>query len=223
MAYVQLLDSIIQKKQSKLAVVNVNKGKSLGNEVFKMIVEMAYEMEVADKMKKRIEDGHKELSDEMKRLPKLINAGVMFKKISKMYKLSYKNKKYYNKGDDDNDEQLEGKVYHSNYIPIAIVGEVPVCLLISKYIVSNELANACITLYVGSDFTQVESYALDTVAPSLNTSLSLRHNINRHFMDELRRKFDDIYYLTARTYNESIWKNRLNQLWRQAQPKFPIL
>ena len=109
MAFVHLLDTIIQtKKQNKQVIF---KGVSLGNEVFKTIVAMAYEMGVADRIMTQVKQGLLEFSYERKYPPTFRDTQQVFDDITKVWKVAHTNKKYYEKQDDDDLQVLHRSEY----------------------------------------------------------------------------------------------------------------
>jgi hypothetical protein len=206
MAYVQLLDSIIQKKQSKLAVVNVNKGKCLGNEVFKMIVEMAYEMNAVDKVNQRVESQLLKLSYEMSVPTVFRNQEEVGAEVVKALDIVHTNKKKYHKMDGADEEV--GYVFKSK-IPLSVSGHVPVLLRLEKYVIDGHVSKlACV---------YVNGYEIaNNVVPNGQEGTIIIANAVRDYLtcrnNGLREKFNDIFeasYYGRRPKNFFIWEKRL--------------
>lgn len=211
MAFVHLLDTIIQtKKQNKQVVF---KGITLGKEVFKNIVAMAYEMEVADRIMTQVKQGLLEFSYERKYPPTFRDTQQVFDDITKVWKVAHTNKKYYEKQDDDD---IDGDTYYSTMaFPLTTSGPFVGYVQIVKYDF-DEGINGHLDAWIAKG--EDDSFEMDLEplhhTPTTSTVLLLKRHIADYYYRKLREILKGVYQFRFRglATNRRVWEERLKEM-----------
>lgn len=213
MAFVHLLDSIIKtKKQNKQVIF---KGITLGKEVFKTIVEMAYEMEVADRIMTHVKQGLLEFSYERKYPLVFREAHQVFDDITKVWKVVHTNKKFYEKGDE---EDYGGYTYYSKEkYPLTTSGPFIGYVQITKYDY-NEGVDCHLDLWIAKGEHDSFERDLEEIpqddAPTTSTVLLLQRHIKDYYNRKLQAFLKGVYEFRFRGISKSrrVWEERLKEM-----------
>lgn len=212
MAHVQLLESIIQaKKQNKQVIF---KGITLGNEVFKTIVAMAYEMDVADRIMTKVKQGLLEFSYERQYPATFRDDNQILEEMTKVCKVVHTNKKYYEKGDEE--DNVGDTYYSKEKYPLTTSGRFISYFQVVKYDHSEGVdchIDTWITSPTGGFLRDIDARAFDN-APTILTVANIKRDIAEYEKRELRKMLSSVYEFRFRGISKGrwVWEKRLKEM-----------
>jgi hypothetical protein len=191
--------------------------RTIGKEVFKTIVEMAYEMNTADKVKQRVESDLLTLSYEM-RVPTVFrNQEEVGAEVVKALAIYYTNKKKYHKMDGDD---ADVGYFYKSKIPLSVSGPVPVLLHLEKYVIDGFVSKVACVYYdnieIANNVVPEGQEGAVTIATAIRDYMECRRN-------GLREKFNDIFelaYYGRRPKNYAVWVARLLAMKEEREGAF---
>ena len=217
MAYVHLLDSIIQsKKQNKQVIF---KGLTLGNEVFKTIVAMAYEMGVADRIMTKVKKGLLEFSYGRKYPTRFRDDEDILEDITKLWKVVHTNKKYYEFDDCDDDDEMK-KYYSKKKIALTIAGTYSAFARVVKFTSANAGSGSYLDVWRETDDYNGLDEENDIVeihdGPTTTSVAVIKRNIKENEENDLREQLADVYWFRysfrGLCKNRRVWEGRLKEM-----------
>jgi hypothetical protein len=194
----------------------------IGNEIFKTIVEMAYEMKTASRVLTRIDKGWEQVREAMKAGQRFRDDEDIRKEITKHLAISHKNKKHWR---FDEEEEMQSGFVLKRDIPISVSGEYRIMVRVVKH-AEYEVAGNGIThihLYVRcedynddawNDYLDPCVVRRPAEGPLTSTSVALLKRAGLELeCDKLIELYNDIYP-TFRSISKHalIWKKRIMAL-----------
>jgi hypothetical protein len=190
----------------------------IGKEVLKNIVAMAYEMDVADRIQKKVKQELLEFSYEPKYQTTFRDDKQVLEDITKLWKVVHTNKKYYEKGDEDDGQ---GDTYYSKEkYPLTVSGRFIAYFQIVKYD-HNEGVDCYIDTWIttptGGFLRDIEQCRIDD-APTTTTIDIIQRHIAGYNKAELRKLLSSVYEFRFRGLgkNRRAWEERLVE-WKERQ------
>lgn len=193
---------------------------SIGKEVFKNIVAMAYEMAVADKIMKKVEIRLLEFSQHKKYPTRFRDDEDVCDDISKLWNRSPTNKKYYQP--DEAGLELEDDViptwYSKKKIALTVAGTYAAFARVVKYDDSGIIRSYLDIWMENEDYNPL--YDDDNITyqlhdyPTTTTIAIIQREIKEREVFVLAEWLDSIYEFRFRglTRNRQVWEQRLKEM-----------
>lgn len=185
----------------------------IGKEVFKNIVAMAYEMEVADRIMTQVKQGLLEFSYERKYPPVFREAQQVFDDIIKVWKIALTNKKYYEKQDDDD---IDGDTYNSTMkFPLTISGPFIGYASIVMYEFDQGIQGH-LDVWIAKG--EHDHFEMDLEPlhhrPTIVTVFLIQRHIKDYYNRKLRAFLKGVYEFRFRglATNRRVWEERLKEM-----------
>jgi hypothetical protein len=192
----------------------------IGKEVFKNIVAMAYEMEVADRILTKVKQGLLEFSYERKYPTRFRHAEDIFDDITKLWKVAHTNKKHYELNVYDNTDELTQWVSKKK-IALTTSGAYSAFARIIKFTSANGDIGSYLDVWREWDeygsFTDEENDRVDIHnAPTTTTVFIIQRNIKENEKNHLKELLADVYWFRyafrGLCKNRRVWEERLKEM-----------
>lgn len=200
----------------------------IGREVFKTIVSMAYEMELAERVTKKIDKGLLEFSYELKYPTRFRDTSHILEDITEIWKVAHTNKKHYT-NDDSVDEDDPEQWYSKKKIDLTTSGPVSAFLRVVKY---NDAGIIRAYLDVWMEADEYQPYDdgdnLEVQihnAPTTTTVAIIQRDIKARIHHELCGMLLTIFvecYDSIKGKSKILWWRRLNELHNQKSRQFLV-
>jgi len=192
----------------------------IGKEVFKNIVEMAYEMDVADRIMTKVKQGLLEFSYERKYPTRFRHAEDIFDDITKLWKVVHTNKKHYELDDYNNNDEMT-KWFSKKKIALTTAGTYSAFARIVKFTSANGGSGSYLDVWRewgdGNCFDEEENDVVEIHnAPTTTTVFIIQRNIKECEKNHLKELLADVYWFRyafrGLCKNRRVWAERLVEM-----------